>query len=113
MSNESVSVELAKELIFGAVCGFAVGFLARKVGANFVAGAAATAFVGVRFAIFDGHHQANWSPLAKDDAAFAKFLLRKARRESHGVGKRLELFIRDNTFVLGGFAGGYFLANVI
>lgn len=107
MSN---STEFAKELAFGAVAGLCAGYASKKLGSNMVAGAAAASFLVLRGAIFDGQYSAPWSPLAIDDASFAVHLLRKARRETHGTSKRVEIFLKENLVVVGGFAGGVILS---
>lgn len=105
------SVELAKEIVFGGACGLCAGYVSKKFGSKFIAGAATAAFMGLRYAIFDGHHLANWSPLDKDDASYGSYLFRKARRETTKGSKRFETFCKDNIFVVSGFAGGLILSS--
>ena len=108
MSN---STEIAKELAFGAVAGLCAGYAYKKLGSKLVAGAAAVSFLALRGAIFDGQYAATWSPLAIDDASFAVYMLRKARRETQGTSKRVEIFFKENLVIVGGFAGGVLLTS--
>ena len=48
------------------------GYASKRLGAPFIVGAASASFLLLRGAIFDGHIQANWSPLSIDDASFAR-----------------------------------------
>ena len=105
----SMSMEVAKELAFGAAAGLAAGYASRKLSSGFVAGASTAGFLLLRAAIFEGAHLATWSPLAQDDPSFANHMLRKARKETMKPEKRAEIFFKDNVIVIGGFAGGIIL----
>ena len=71
------------------------------------------AFVAFRAAVFDGRLLASWSPLKIDDASFTADLKRKARREALSDNKRLDMFLRENFYVLNGFGGALLIGNVL
>ena len=71
-STLEISLETIKEVAFGGVLGMCAGYAAKKTAAPFIIGAASASFLLLRGAIFDGHIQANWSPLSIDDASFAR-----------------------------------------
>ena len=67
-----VTLETIKEIALGSAFGMCAGYATKKAGAPVLAGVASTSFLLLRGAIFDGHVQATWSPLAIDDASFAR-----------------------------------------
>ena len=67
-----IGLETIKEIAFGGAVGLCAGFAAKKAGAPVLMGVASASFLLLRGAIFDGHIQATWSPLAVDDASFAR-----------------------------------------
>ena len=71
-STLEISLETIKEVAFGGVLGMCAGYAAKRTAAPFIVGAASASFMLLRGAIFDGHIQANWSPLSIDDASFAR-----------------------------------------
>lgn len=71
-STLEVSLETVKEVAFGGVLGMCAGYAAKRAAAPFIVGAASASFLLLRGAIFDGHIEANWSPLSIDDASFAR-----------------------------------------
>ena len=73
-SSLDVGFETVKELAFGGALGLCAGYAAKKAGAPVLVGVASASFLLLRGAIFDGHLQASWSPLAIDDASFARYL---------------------------------------
>ena len=73
-SSMDVGFETIKELAFGGALGMCAGYAAKKASAPALVGIASASFLLLRGAIFDGHIQASWSPLAIDDASFARYL---------------------------------------
>ena len=67
-----VTLETIKEIALGSAFGMCAGYATKKTGAPVLAGVASTSFLLLRGAIFDGHVQASWSPLAIDDSSFAR-----------------------------------------
>ena len=67
-----VTLETIKEIALGSAFGMCAGYATKKAGAPVLAGLASTSFLLLRGAIFDGHVQATWSPLAIDDASFSR-----------------------------------------
>ena len=49
----------------------------------------------------------------RDDPTFGRYLVRRARRETFGVGKRAEVFLGENFYILGGFSGGILVTSLI
>ena len=68
------TTELCKEFAFGAAAGLVAGYLSKKAGTAAVAAVGAVSFVGLRAAIFDGHHLATWSPLQGRSSRFERNL---------------------------------------
>merc|ERR1712029_193468 len=87
--------------------------LPSKLSLPFIAGLASVAFVVFRAAIFDAQILAPWSPLKIDDASFTSDLKRKDRREALGENKRLDMFLRENFYVLNGFGGAMLISNLV
>ena len=72
MNSSEIGLETVKELAFGGLLGMCAGYAAKKTGAPVLIGVSTASFLLLRGAIFDGHIQATWSPLAIDDASFAR-----------------------------------------
>ena len=49
----------------------------------------------------------------RDDPTFGRYLVRRARRETFSVGKRAEVFLGENFYILGGFSGGILVTSLI
>ena len=107
------AVEICKEVAFGASVGLVAGYVSKKVGSGLVTAAVAASFVALRAAIFEGRHLATWSPLARDDPAFTQHLIRTARREAMSGERRIDWFLRENAYVLGGFTGGVIITSAM
>ena len=74
-SSLDIGFETIKEVAFGGAIGLCAGYAAKKAGAPVLIGVASASFFLLRGAIFDGHIQASWSPLAIDDASFARYFV--------------------------------------
>ena len=59
-------------IAFGGAIGMCAGYAVKKSEAPILGAVATASFLLLRGAIFDGHIQASWSPLAVDDASFAR-----------------------------------------
>ena len=111
--SHSIPSEAFKELVFGGAFGLCSGLAVKKLSLPFIAGLASVAFVVFRASVFDGRLLASWSPLKIDDASFTADLKRKARREALSDNKRLDMFLRENFYVLNGFGGALLIGNVL
>lgn len=109
----SVPAEAVKELLFGSAFGLCSGLLVKKLSLPLLAGLSSVAFVMFRAAIFDARILAPWSPLKIDDASFPQDLKRKARREALSENKRMDMFLRENFYVLTGFGGAMAVGNLM
>ena len=107
------SAETVKELLFGGAFGLCSGIAVKKLSMPALAGIASVAFLLFRAAIFDARVLAPWSPLKIDDASFANDLKRKARREALSEDKRLDMFFRENFYVLNGFGLAMIGGNLV
>ena len=75
-SNGSLEIgmETIKEIAIGSALGMCAGYAAKKSGAPVIVGVASASFLLLRGAIFDGHIEASWSPLAMDESSFTRYI---------------------------------------